>query len=263
MAIRKDMLLAVGGMCEESIAEDFVTGLFIHEKGWKSVYVAEVLAEGLAPEDFLSYYKQQFRWARGALDVIFKYNVLFRKNLSFGQKIQYLASASFYLSGIVVVLNAIIPLVFFFTGVVPVVIATMLLALIFLPYIFVTLYTLQGSSNFSYTFRSLAFSMSSFSIHLEALWSIITGKKPTFEVTSKTKLKGNFLYLVRIHIAYVIAVLIGLAVALYREGFSASIMANMAWAMLNAVIFSQFIALALPQRNADESAIEEIEASAV
>jgi cellulose synthase (UDP-forming) len=260
MAIRKEMLLVVGGMCEESIAEDFVTGLFMHEKGWKSAYVAEVLAEGLAPEDFLSYYKQQFRWARGALDVIFRYNLLFRRNLSFGQKIQYLASASFYLSGIVVLLNAVIPLVFFFTGAVPVVIATMLLALIFLPYIFVTLYTLQGSSNFSYTFRSLAFSMSSFSIHLEALWSVISGKKPKFEVTSKTQLKGNFLHLVRIHIAYVILVIVGLGVALHREGFSASIMANTAWAVLNSVIFFQFIQLALPEK---EAVLEENKAPAV
>ncbi|MES2225076.1 MAG: glycosyltransferase [Patescibacteria group bacterium] len=263
MVIRKEMIMAVGGMCEESIAEDFVTGLFLHEHGWKSAYVAEVLAEGLAPEDFLSYYKQQFRWARGALDVIFKYNLLFRKNLTLAQKIQYLASASFYLSGGIIVLHALIPIIFFFSGLVPVVIATMLLALIFLPYIFVTLYTLQGSSNFTYTFRSLAFSMSSFSIHLEALWSILTGSKPKFEITSKKKLTGNFLYLVKWHIGYVALVLIGLGFALYREGLSASIMANMAWTVLNAVIFAQFIALALPQREVDTASEKEVEVPAL
>ncbi|MBX4209602.1 glycosyltransferase, partial [Candidatus Parcubacteria bacterium] len=62
MVISRAALGQVGGMCTESIAEDFATGLFIHEKGWKSLYVPEVLAEGLAPEDFLSYTKQQFRW---------------------------------------------------------------------------------------------------------------------------------------------------------------------------------------------------------
>jgi cellulose synthase/poly-beta-1,6-N-acetylglucosamine synthase-like glycosyltransferase len=63
-------------MSTESIAEDFVTGMFMHEKGYRSVYVPEVLAEGLACEDLLSYSKQQFRWARGALDIIFRYNPL-------------------------------------------------------------------------------------------------------------------------------------------------------------------------------------------
>jgi cellulose synthase (UDP-forming) len=248
MAIRRSMLLEVGGMCEESIAEDFATGLFLHEHGWKSVYVPEILAEGLAPEDFLSYYKQQFRWARGALDVIFKYKLLFRKGLTLPQKIQYLSSASFYLSGPVVLLNASIPLVFFFTGYVPVVIATMLLALVFLPYIFITLYTLQGSSNFTYTFRSLAVSMGAFVIHIEALWSTLSGKKPKFDITSKKKLEGNFLYLVRPHMVYIGLVIIGMVYSLYREGVSASFVANSSWAVLYIFIFYAFIQAAMPER---------------
>jgi cellulose synthase (UDP-forming) len=119
MVIRREPLEAVGGMCATNIAEDFVTGLFIHQRGWKSAYVPEVLAEGLAPEDFLAYYKQQLRWARGSLEVLFKYNPLFMRGLSWAQRIQYLASASYYLSGIIVIMNAIIPLVFFYTIPVP------------------------------------------------------------------------------------------------------------------------------------------------
>ncbi|MDO8604606.1 MAG: glycosyltransferase [bacterium] len=78
MVIRRSALLEVGGMCEESVAEDFVTGLLMHSKGWKSIYLPIVLAEGLAPEDFNSYFKQQLRWARGALDIIFHYKILTR-----------------------------------------------------------------------------------------------------------------------------------------------------------------------------------------
>src|SRR5690606_28145343 len=44
--IRKEALLSVGGMYEKNIAEDFLTSLFIHQKGWKSYYLKEVLAEG-------------------------------------------------------------------------------------------------------------------------------------------------------------------------------------------------------------------------
>nr|MDQ3018553.1 glycosyltransferase [bacterium] len=140
MVIRRTALNEAGGICETNIAEDFLTGLFIHERGWKSVYVPEILAEGLAPEDFLSYYKQQFRWARGSLEVIFKYNPLFRSGLSWPQRIQYLASASYYLTGLVVLLNALFPLVFFYTGLVPFQTSTMALAVVFLPYIFITIY---------------------------------------------------------------------------------------------------------------------------
>ncbi len=113
MILRRTAVLEAGGMCETSIAEDFLTSLLIHEKKWKSVYVDEVLAEGLAPEDFLSYYKQQFRWARGSLEVIFKFNPLFRRGLTMSQRLQYLSSAGFYLSGLIVFLNALLPLIYF------------------------------------------------------------------------------------------------------------------------------------------------------
>lgn len=107
-------MIEAGGMCETSIAEDFLTSLFIHEKKWKSVYVDEVLAEGgLAPEDFLSYYKQQFRWARGSLEVIFKYNPLFRRGLTMSQRAGSTSRQLPYLSGLIVLLNATLPLIYF------------------------------------------------------------------------------------------------------------------------------------------------------
>lgn len=249
MVIRKKALLEVGGMCEESIAEDFVTGMFLHERGWKSCYVPEVLAEGLAPEDFLSYYKQQFRWARGSMDVLFKYKFIIRKGLNFAQRMQYLSSVSFFLSGTVVLMNALIPIIFFYTGLVPLEISTMMLAAVFLPYIFITLYILEFSSNFNFTFKSLAFAMAGFMIHIKALVVSLLGIKSTFSVTSKTKISGNFIGLVIPHITYIVLVFIGVGFALYRGGINPSLVTNFAWAALNIGIFIEFIRAALPQQN--------------
>lgn len=250
MVIRRSALEAVGGMCTESIAEDFITGMLMHARGWKSYYLPEVLAEGLAPEDFLSYHKQQLRWARGGLDVIFKYNIFFIPGLTLAQRIQYFSSVSHWFSGIVVVIDALMPLVFFFTGAVPLVTSTLLLATVFLPYILLTLYTLQRSCNFAFTFRSLAFSSAGFMIHLEAVWAALIGKKNTFAITPKTGLKGNFLYLVRPHIAYIVLCCIGFQIALLREGVSASLFTNSAWAFLNIAVFYHFIQAAYPDRRA-------------
>jgi cellulose synthase (UDP-forming) len=224
MVIAREALISVGGMSEDSIAEDFLTGLLIHEKGMKSVYVPEVLAEGLAPEDFLSYSKQQFRWARGGLDIIFKYNLLFRtKGLSFVQRLQYLSSASFYLSGIVVVIDALIPVIFFYTGAIPIQTSTMLLATVFLPYMFLTLYILQKSTNFSFTFSSLAFSMAGFNIHLKAIWAAVTHQKSQFQITPKRQVSGNFINLVIPHMVYIVLVVVGIVVAYERSGMTASL----------------------------------------
>lgn len=251
MVLRRAVLEEVGGMCEDNIAEDFLTSLFIHAKKYKSVYVDKVLAEGLSPEDFLSYYKQQFRWARGSLEVVFRHNPFFKRGLTLAQRIQYLASASFYLSGLIVLLNAALPLVFFFTGLEPLKIGTMNLALLFLPYIMVVLYNIQLTSNFSYTFRALSFSLSSFPIHLQALWGILRGQKSGFTVTSKSRLSGNYTYLVTPHLVYFGLVAFGFVVALLRSGLIASVITNLAWSLLYVAIFTPFI-MAATQKSSDE-----------
>lgn len=248
MAIRRSAIAEAGGMCEFNIAEDFLTSLFIHEKGWKSVYLPKVLAEGLAPEDFLSYYKQQFRWTRGSLEVIFKFNPLFRRGLKFGQKMQYLISASYYLTGLVVLIDALIPLVFLYTGATPIITNTMTLAAIFIPYMFLNLYALQRTSNFTYSFNAIAFSLSSFYIHISAILAVLTNQKTSFAVTSKSQIQGNFLKMVIPQIAYIVLAVIGLGVGLSREGLTASLLANLSWTLVNIALFMPFILAAAPKR---------------
>jgi cellulose synthase (UDP-forming) len=241
MIFRREAIEEVGGMCETNIAEDFLTSLFVHAKGWKSVYVPEVLAQGLAPEDFLSYYKQQFRWARGSLEVIFYHNPLWMKSMTWGQKFQYLFSASYYLSGVVVLLNIMLPLFFFYFGAVPVIASSMVIPMIFLPYIFMVMFVLQKTSNFSYTFEALAFSIGSFYLQMMAIWGVLSGQKTSFSVTSKTKLSGNFLYLNNVHLAYIFLGLAGVSLAVSREGVSTSVITNTTWLALNIVAFGPFL----------------------
>lgn len=237
-----------GGMCESNIAEDFLTSLFVHQHGWESVYVPEVLAEGLAPEDFLSYYKQQFRWTRGSLEVIFKYNPLFLSGLSFQQRLQYLISASYYFSGVVVLIDAILPILFLFTGIVAMQTSTMVVAMIFLPYVSLNLYTLQQSDSFTYTFKAIAFSLGCFYLQIRAIWAIATREETKFAVTSKRQIRGNFLYLVIPHIIYVGLFATGLAVGLLRDGPNAALIANASWALIYCVVFTVFIYAAAPRR---------------
>jgi cellulose synthase (UDP-forming) len=247
MVISRAALIEAGGMCQESVAEDFATGLFIHEHRWKSLYVPEVLAEGLAPEDFLSYTKQQFRWARGALDVLFRYGLVFRKGLSLGQKAQYLSSVSYFLSGIVVIMNISLPLLFFFFDLVPVKIDTMLLAVVFVPYMFLTIGVMSTTSNGRFSFRAISFSMCSFWIQLKAFWSAVTRQKAGFSVTSKKGLQGNFISLAAPHIGYIALALAGMCVALAREGLSPSVVNNVAWSAFNIGMFLPYIAAAAPE----------------
>jgi hypothetical protein len=90
--------------------------------------------------------------------------------------------------------------------------------------------------------------MGSFNIHLRALLSAATFRKSAFAITQKFKQQGNFLPLVRWQLAYVALVAVGIPVAIYREGFSASLANNAAWALMNTAVFVTFIRAAFPDR---------------
>lgn len=241
MLIRRSALEAVGGVDQTSIVEDFLTGMRLHAKGYRSVYVPAVLAEGLAPEDLRSYYTQQFRWARGSLEVLFRYNPLFMRGLSWQLKLQYIAAASYFLSGPIVALNALLPVAYLLTGATPLVVSTMLLATVFLPFILLTVYVLGSTSNGTFTFRAVAFSMSAFPIHLQALLATLLRRKNGFHVTSKTKLSGSFWRLALPHLSYLALAAGSVGVALHREGISAALVSNLGWVIFMAALFMPYI----------------------
>jgi cellulose synthase (UDP-forming) len=246
VAIRRSALLEVGGMNETNIAEDFLTSLSIHQKGWKSYYISDVLAVGLAPEDLLSYFKQQLRWARGSLEVLFSQNPLLKGNLSFGQKMQYLSSALYYFNGVIVVIDAIMPIIFLFTGIQPVASTTTSFALYFVPFMFLNLLTLHFASKGSMTFRAISFTQSSFVLQLLAIKSVLLREKSSFAVTPKQAQQGNFLFLAYPHIVYIVLLIVASYVAIYREGYNSSIVTNIAWGLFNVILFIPFIQAAYP-----------------
>lgn len=241
VAIRREALQEVGGMYEKSIAEDFLTSLFVHGKNWNSRYLTEVLSSGLAPQDLGSYYKQQLRWARGSLEVLFWENPIFNKHLTFSQKLQYISSSAYYFNGFIVLIDSIMPLVFLFTGVQIVAAATTTFAIYFIPFMIATLYTIYLASEGSLTFRAMSFSQSSFALQLQAIFSTLIRKKVGFAVTSKKKIEGNYLSLVIPHILYILLAVVGVIVGLHREGINPSVVTNIAWAVFNSILFIPFI----------------------
>jgi cellulose synthase (UDP-forming) len=257
VVIRREAILQVGGMNEKNIAEDFLTSLSIHQKGWKSYYVPEVLAEGLAPEDLLSYFKQQLRWARGSLEVLFSANPLFKGSLKFGQKLEYLSSALYYFNGPIVLIDIAMPLVFLFTGLQPVLAATTSFAIFFVPFMALNLLTLYMASGGLFTFRAAAFSQSSWTLQILALLSVASGQKMGFSVTPKKAQQGNYLYLVAPHIFYFCLFLAASIIGIEREGLTPAVVTNIAWGVFNIVMFLPFVYAAVYTGPEVELAVKE------
>lgn len=115
---RRTALEAIGGH-GIGLAEDLVTAIRLHAAGWKSIYVPEILARGLVPEDLGSFVKQQLKWARGVYDVLFReYPRAFRR-LTLHQKLSYFMIGSYYLVGLTTPIYLLIPALYLWSGVQP------------------------------------------------------------------------------------------------------------------------------------------------
>ena len=101
VVFRRAAIDDVGGMYTDSKSEDVWTSLMLHERGWRSVYIPDVLAVGDAPETIEDYTKQQLRWATGGFEILFTHNPLAPgRRLTLDQRLMYLVTATHYLTGI-------------------------------------------------------------------------------------------------------------------------------------------------------------------
>lgn len=82
----------IGGFFDETITEDYGTGILLQKKGYVCYATNEVLAAGLSPTDLKSLINQRIRWARGVISTNRKLHVMFSGELSLAQKVNYWAS---------------------------------------------------------------------------------------------------------------------------------------------------------------------------
>ena len=98
---RRSAVHEIGGIYVDSKSEDVWTSLLLHERGWRSIYLAKSLAVGNAPETIEAYTKQQLRWATGGFEIWFLANPFSRRRrLTSDQRIMYGITATRYLTGI-------------------------------------------------------------------------------------------------------------------------------------------------------------------
>ncbi len=71
VVFRRSAIDDVGGIYTDSKSEDVWTSLMLHERGWRTIYIPDVLAVGDAPETIEDYTKQQLRWATGGFEILF------------------------------------------------------------------------------------------------------------------------------------------------------------------------------------------------
>jgi cellulose synthase (UDP-forming) len=108
--IRRKALESVGGY-QPGLAEDLETSIALHAAGWRSAYVREPLAPGLAPPDLVAWFTQQFKWARGVFETLLTAYPRYFSRLEVGQRLFYPVRMSYYWLGSVVCIHIFVTLI--------------------------------------------------------------------------------------------------------------------------------------------------------
>lgn len=88
---RRSALEAIGGYVTHCIVEDNQTGTRLLTRGWRMIYLDEVLSLGEVPRTFRDYLEQRLRWMQGNVQVFTSPKQLpIWKTLNFWQKVFYL-----------------------------------------------------------------------------------------------------------------------------------------------------------------------------
>jgi cellulose synthase (UDP-forming) len=233
VVFRRSALEEVGGFSEDSVTEDFELSVRLHEAGWRSVYVPEVLACGLGPEDMASYVSQQQRWARGCLGAI---PLVLRSRLPWRTRLQYLLSSTYFLSGLTLLIYMSLPVIRILTGAQPLAAATADQFLLhFAPYYVGALATVALAGYGTYTYEAFALAAGSFWIHVQAAFNSLLRRPARFVVTPK---HGTIARQPRAVAPALLAVAVLIGTALYglSRSHGAATLNNVAFASLHATV---------------------------
>jgi len=106
---RRAALDSIGGHAP-GLAEDMHTSMRMYSKGWKSVYVPEILTRGLVPATLPAFYRQQIKWSCGVFDLLFQEYPKLCGGFTLRQKIHFLLCPLFFLRGLIGLLEMLVPL---------------------------------------------------------------------------------------------------------------------------------------------------------
>lgn len=239
---RRRAIDEIGGLYTDSKSEDVWTTLTLHEAGWRSVFIPDVLAIGDAPETVEAYSKQQLRWATGGFEILLKYNPLSpARRLTMDQRIQYLVTASFYLTGISPLLLLLVPPLEIYFDLRPV---TMDLSVgtWFLYYagFYVMQILLAWFAVGSFKWETLTLATVSFPIYTKALVNVIAGKDVGWHVTGSSTRRSPFNFVLP-QIMFFVFLALTTVVAVWRDTQNETFTLATAWNATNTVILGAFL----------------------
>jgi cellulose synthase (UDP-forming) len=259
-----------------SVTEDMATCQRLHSLGWKTVFHPNVIAVGLAPDEWRSALPQKLRWAQGTLQVLLRENPMTYRppkgatsaqdylnsmypslglpprkvGMRLGQRLNYLMTMWSYLAGPFMLIYLAAPIVYLFTGIPPVISYTVPYFARLIPFLIVNRIVFIIVTQGIKTFRGEQHNIALFPIWIRALTSAVNnvffGKKLAFMVTPKesTRHKRNFADLrtvwpqIAVMVGTAAAITWGIVMVAGGDSRRFGILVNCFWASYNIVLLS-------------------------
>jgi len=239
--VRRSALERIGGFATGTVTEDLHTSIRLHACGFKSIYHAEPLAFGIAPESIEPFIGQRVRWGQGAMHVWRKEGILSHRGLSWAQRINYLASVLTYFDGWQKGVFYFAPVVVLLTGSLPLLATTPQFLLHFLPYYILTFWVFEEvGRGYGRTLFIEQYNVARFAAFAWATLAWIFPRMK-FKVTAKGSVAGRALRFTApqwsVASFNVLAIPAGIALYLHAHTLPLEgVVANIVWAAANAAL---------------------------
>jgi len=236
--LRVGALRKIGGFATGTITEDLHTSIRLHKRGYRSVYLPESLAYGLAPDSINGFLSQRLRWGQGAIQVWRKEGILFARGLTFVQRLNYLASVLTYFDGWAKAVFYLAPVIVLTTGIMPIHVLGWDFLWHFLPFYILCFWSYEEAARgYGRTLLTEQYNMARFAIFVRATLSGLR-RHLEFRVTPKhvagAEDRRNIVPQIAVLAASAGSIIVGIIFwSRYRYMAPGAFIANIIWASIN------------------------------
>jgi len=245
VVFRRSAIEAVGGVHQKSKSEDIWTSLYLHEMGYKSIYIPTLLAVGKTPENLMAYSKQQLRWATGSFEVFLRKNPLFIKKLSVDQRLQYLTTSSYYFVGFSVLLLLMLPPLQIFFNLspistdIPVWQWALMYSGFYVTQLVLAFYTMGGLK-----IKTLILANVSFPIYIKAFFNALFRRDQAWKATNAVSSYDSPFNYIRVQVYIFVFLLLTSIVGVWKALYTNELSISLIWNIFNTVVFGYFVYIA-------------------
>ena len=186
------------------------------------------------------------RWATGGFEILFNRNPASpRRSLTLDQRLQYLVTASFYLTGICPLLLLLVPPLEIYFDLRPMNLSTDLGTwLLYYAGFYVMQIVLAFYTMGSFRWETLMLATASFPIYVSALINVLVGKEQRWSATGDRSAARSPFNFITAQVLFFVFLLLTSFVAIWRDADNGVITLATAWNVTNTVILGSFIVAA-------------------